>query len=373
MAKQPEIMIMAEATAAHPRHGGHSMIELSDGSIFMAWMAADMSDLDWQAGDDAPFDIVRMISHDGGHTWGDYQTLIQRGPDDTASYKPSFLRLQNGEILFRYEMYHRFVQGEDRCISAYVCWSRDECKTFSDPVTIFSRSSCLTGSMNDVRQMSTGRIVAPTEHITGKALQDDGKGKNLAPTDNGASGSFYSDDNGKTWTECENYLYLPMRGTMEPKIEELKDGRILMVVRTQLGSVFKAYSADGGRTWSNPQTTGLQSPESCPALLKIPETDDLLLVWNHSPYDPKFDHYGLRNPLSVAISKDDGCTWENIKNIETDPEWEFTNPAPIATSQGTILIGYEASRYETLVPPGRLGRSRMYGKLAILDIGWLYE
>jgi len=371
MPRGPEIITAVEATEEHPRQGGASLIELKDGSILLAWMQADRSPA--EAGDDAPFDIYAILSRDGGRTWGDRRLLIRRGPDDTAAYKPSFLHLHDGEVLFRYEMYHRFVKGQDRCISAYVCRSRDECRTFSEPIPIFERSSRLTGSMNDVRQLSSGRILVPTERITGKALQEDGEEGKLAPTDIGEAGSFYSDDGGRTWTECENYVYLPMRGAMEPKVEELRDGRLMMVMRTQLGSVFKSYSQDGGRTWSKAQTTGLMSPESCPALLKLPHTGDLLLVWNHSPYDPRFDHYGKRTPLSVALSRDDGETWEKIKDVETDPEWEFTNPAPIATSRGTVLIAYEASKYASLVPPGKLGRSRMHLKLAILDVDWIYE
>ncbi len=374
MAQGPEVIMVVEGTEQHPRHGGVSMIERKDGSIFMAWMEYTKDNLDHPpAGDDAPADIKSMVSRDGGKTWGEYQTLIKRGPNDTAAYKPSFLRLPNGDICFRYEMYHRFVQGEDPCVSAYLCWSRDECKTFSDPVTIFSRSAHISGSSGDVRQLSTGRIVVPVCYMTGKALQDDGKGKNLAPTNNSVAGSFYSDDDGKTWAECDSYLYLPMRGAMEPKIEELKDGRILMVMRTQLGSVFKSYSENGGQSWSNPQTTGLKSPESCPNLIRIPQTGDLMLTWNHSPYDPKFDHYGLRNPLSVAISKDDGSTWEKGKNVDVDSEWEFTNPTALATSQDTILIAYEAAKYENLVHPGKLGRTLMSFKLAIVNIDWLYE
>ena len=56
-------------------------------------------------------------------------------------------------------------------------------------------------------------------------------------------------------------------------------------------------------------------------------TGDLLLVFNHSAYDPEFDHYGMRTPLSIALSIDEGETWHTIRDIETDPEWEFTNPA----------------------------------------------
>ena len=366
----PEIVIVAKADETHPRQSGASLVELNDGSIFLAWMEADTSN--FQAGDDAPYDIVSMVSRDGGRTWGDYRQLVARGPDDTAAYKPSLLRLQSGHILFRYEMYHRFVQNEDRIISAYVCKSEDECQTFSEPTPIWERSGHLTGSMNDVRQLSTGRIVVPTETITGKALQQDGEGF-LAPTDTGVSGSFYSDDQGQTWHECDNYVYLPMRGAEEPKIEELRDGRLLMVMRTQLGSVFKSISADGGQSWSKPQTTGLMSPESCPALTRVPATGDLLLVWNHGRYDPTFDHYGKRTPLSVGLSTDDGETWKKIKHIETDPAWEFTNPSPIVTSDRKLLIAYEASKYDSLEPPGKLGRSRMHLKLAIVPLDWIYE
>lgn len=87
------------------------------------------------------------------------------------------------------------------------------------------------------------------------------------------------------------------------------------------------------------------------------------------------------HPFSVAISKDEGETWERIKDIETDPEWEFTNPVTYVTSEGKLLIAYEASKYESLTGPGhgnvgqtgRVGRHRMHLKLAIVDVGWLNE
>lgn len=366
-----EIITVAEASAEHPRHSSASMIELKDSSVLMAWIEFSKSNLEHAAGDDAPADIVAMASRDGGRSWGNYRTLIQRGPNDTSAYSPAFLRLRDGNILFKYELYHRFVRNEDCCISACACRSRDECKTFSSPVTIWNRSARHMGFQNDVRQLSTGRLIVPAVVMKGKILQDDGKG--LSPAGTMVCGCFYSDNQGKTWEECESYVYLPMRGAMEPGIEELKDGRLVMVMRTQLGSVFKSISSDGGRTWSKAQTTGLHSPESYPALARIPQTGDLLLVWNHSLYDPKFDHYGKRTPLSVAISRDDGCTWEKIKDIETDPGWEFTNPSVMATSQGAVLITYEASKYVSVVPPGKLGRSRMSLKLAIVYLDWLYD
>jgi sialidase-1 len=369
--KGVEILTITEASEDHPRHGGADFIELSDGSIFLAKMLIYKSKLRNQAGDDAPSDVVAFLSKDGGRNWVYQRTLVKPSPNETAAYSPGFLRLRDGRILFRYEMYHRFVQNEPMCISAYVCWSRDECQTFSAPVAIWSRSSHHGGSQGDLRQLTSGRIIVPVMYIEGTALQDDGKG--LAPSNLVSAGCFYSDDDGKRWRECASYAYLPMRGAMEPKIEELKDGRLLMVMRNQLGSVFQSHSEDGGVTWSKPQTTGLRAPESCPGLLRIPQTGDLLLIWNDSPYDPKFDHYGVRSPLSLSISKDEGRTWRKSKAIETDPQWEFTNPAAIVMREGKLLITYEASKYASMVHPGSLGRSRMNLKLAIVDLDWLYE
>jgi sialidase-1 len=373
MSRSPEIVMVAEATEEHPRHGGCDMIELKDGRIFMAKMEITKSNKVRHAADDeAPSDIVGIVSHDGGRTWSGHRTLFTPGPNDKAAYYPGLLRLRNGDILFRKAMFHRLIYRQPWSLSGYVCNSKDECETFSAPVTVLDRSPDLGWSCGDLLQLSTGRIVIPTQREIDYELQDEGK-------DHSLNGVIYSDDDGLTWKEGDTWVDLPMRGAMEPKIEELKDGRLLMVMRTELGSVFKSHSEDGGRTWSKAQTTGLRAPESCPGLRRIPQTGDLVLIWNHSLYDSKFDHSGLRTPLSVAISKDEGETWQKIKNIETDPVWEFTNPALIVTRQGKLLIAYEASKYKTVTGPGNLGttgmvgRERMHLKLTIVDLDWLYE
>ena len=365
--------MVAEASAEHPRHGGADLIELKDGSIFLLKMEITKSGALRHGGDDeAPSDLVTMVSRDGGRTWTDRRTFLRPGPDDQAAYTPGLLRLRNGDILLRYEMYHRFMYKQRPSISSFACFSRDECKSFSDPVTIWSKSPERSGSQGDLRQLSTGRILYPMIRLIGYEHQDDGG-------DHCIAGCWYSDDEGTTWQEG-GCVDLPLRGTMEDKLEELKDGRLLMVMRTELGAVFKSHSEDGGCTWSQPQTTGLRAPESCPGLRRIPQTGDLLIVWNHSLFDPGFDHCGIRSPLTVAISKDEGETWEKIKDVETDPEWEFTNPVILVTTDGEVLIVYEASKYESLTGPGhgntgqtgRVGRDRMHLKLARFDLDWLY-
>ena len=75
----------------------------------------------------------------------------------------------------------------------------------------------------------------------------------------------------------------------------------------------------------------------------------------------------------MAVSSDSGVTWAIRKNIETAPEWEFTNPAAIITRDNNVVVAYEASPYASLEHPGQLGRTQMNLKLAIIDIDWLYS
>ena len=45
---------------------------------------------------------------------------------------------------------------------------------------------------------------------------------------------------------------------------------------------------------------------------------DLLLAWNdHAGVDA--EHRGKRTPFNVAISRDEGKTWEKAKTLEDDP------------------------------------------------------
>ncbi len=69
---------------------------------------------------------------------------------------------------------------------------------------------------------------------------------------------------------------------MEPEVIELIDGRVMMIVRTQLGYIANSYSSDGGDTWSEPGRLSVQAPEAPATLRRIPATGDLLLIWNNT-------------------------------------------------------------------------------------------
>ncbi len=363
---QMEKITVVEASPERPRHDSASIVELKDGSLLLAWMEHVGGETIGH--DHAPCNIASMISRDGGRTWADHRILVENNPGDVNIHFPCFLRLQSGDILFYYQRRHELEPGAPQNSTSYVCRSSDQGQTFSSPIKhSVIRDSDMSG--NELIQLSSGRVILMNERTLGNWCEvSDGVIK-----DHSVAGCCYSDDDGQSWRQSA-WVDLPMRGAMEPRVAELRDGSLLMFLRTQLGAVFQSKSSDGGVTWSKPQTTGLKAPQSMAHLTRIPETADLLVIWNDGEYDPEFHHtMGKRTPLTVAISKDDGCSWENFKDIETDPTYEFTNPSCHFTSQDKVIITYVASKMDDPNPPGRFGRSCMPLKAAIADLEWFYE
>ncbi len=358
--RQPQIVVVAEATAEHPRNSEPAILQRQDGTLFMVWQ--EYLQNEHGGHDNAPNQLSAMTSADGGLTWGSHQVLVHSNPGDVNVYSPNLLQLPCGDWLLLYFRYHVLAAGKESITSAYVCRSADQGRTFGPPRPIWDhqRLSCASGV---VKRLRSGRIVLPVSQMLGLTW---------TPTDHVAVGSYVSDDDGATWRFSSQGVDLPLRGAMEAHVEELRDGRLLMVMRTQLGSVFQSHSADGGLTWSKAQTTGLRSPESCPELIRIPQTGDLMIVWNNSPYDPRFgSHYGKRSPLTVAVSGDEGATWGRMRDIETDPGRAFSNPVAFAASGGRIVLMYWTCPYFT--DRWLMNHHRLDLRAALFDVAWLYS
>ena len=141
---------------------------------------------------------------------------------------------------------------------------------------------------------------------------------------------------------------------------ELKDGRILLWVRTGQGKIYRAISTDRGETFTQPEPTELDSPLSPQSIKRIPTTGDLLLVWNYSALKRRF-------PLTTAISRDDGKTWESFHNLDQDPFHSY--------SYTSILFLKDRALFTYYAGPGPVGKGDRFWhlKLKAVPLGWFYE
>jgi predicted neuraminidase len=129
-----------------------------------------------------------------------------------------------------------------------------------------------------------------------------------------------------------DYIRIPSRQRcIQPAIAKLVDGRLIALLRTSPGFIWKAYSTDGGSSWSTPVETSLRHNDSGIDLQRLAD-GCLLVVYND--IDSK-----KRTPLNIAISKDNGKTWSPELTLETQ-DGEFSYPAIIQSANGKIHVVY---------------------------------
>jgi len=261
----------------------------------------------------------------------------------------SLLRLASDEIALVY-----VVKNSSSDCKGYLRLSRDEGRTWTQPVSVTPGPGYHCIHNDRLVQLRSGRLLVPVSWS-----------KDFRQWDHSTSFCYYSDDGGKTWLRSRTEHDLPRRGAEEPAVVELRDGSVLMVIRTQMGSLYRSYSRAGGITWTPAESMGLDSPLAPATIKRIPRTGDLLLVWNNARQTPDLIDRGSgapRTPLTAAVSRDEGRSWINVRNIESDPAANFAYTSLLFDGDRALLSYYVH----------RQG-SRLALKVAVIDIDWFYR
>lgn len=207
------------------------------------------------------------------------------------------------------------------------------------------------GSQMEYQRLASGRLLVPHGSYRPHA-------KAVPPTGRHETVMEYSDDGGASWQLSASKLTSPCyegyngsnEGACEPCFEELRDGSIWMLMRTQAGCLYESTSKDNGTTWSAAAPTRFRTSTG-PANLLRHRDGRLVLTWNNCELPPKHEGvgvYGGRDALHMAISSDDGRTWQGFREIYLDHR-RNDNPAasgdrgtayPLAayTDDGQIIV-----------------------------------
>ena len=106
-----------------------------------------------------------------------------------------------------------------------------------------------------------------------------------------------------------------------------------------MGYLYETESHDGGETWCTERPTTLKSPCAPYFLRKDPYTGWVFIAWDNSFPAPQ--HQYPRCPLSLGVSRDDGKTWEFIRDIENDPMSSYGYPTIFFTKDEILVSYYE--------------------------------
>ncbi len=258
-----------------------------------------------------------LISDDGGESWE--ANPVFSDPDAFEMPARAVARTDDGVVVIAfYNLAERHWTWDDDLRDApgarlptYVMRSTDDGATWEEPVKLHDE---WTGSVRDMIVTGEGNIVFTTMMM----LNDPGRHTVL---------TYMSDDGGETWHRS-NIVDLGGAGhhggVTEATLEELRDGRLMKLIRTNWMEFWRAESNDGGRSW-HPMGPSAIPASSAPAKIRRLESGRLLLVWNQ-PYPEGEDSYRMvggdnvwsavpvsnfRAELSMAFSDDDGESWSD--------------------------------------------------------------
>lgn len=349
----PHGEVILPTSDEYPRHSEASTIRLKNGDILLAWSRFQATP-DADNGDNMRAHVAGMISKDGGHTWGDEYALVENAAGLNVM-SPALRYLPNGNIGMVYS--HRDSVTDAHRVFR---WSEDEGRTWSEPVRI-SHGAYKTGCHDRLHVLKSGRLVTAL-HCTDNFHEHYLYGL-----------VAYSDDMGQTWSMSEK-LELPRvhgprgsSGINEPDVIQRNDGSLLMIIRTKMGTIFRAESHDEGETWQHLRSMEVVAPVSPSRIEPIPNTDDLLLIWNWN-HDASQRMGGTRRPLAVGISSDGGNSWpwSKRKIIEDDPAYTYAYPSCMFLDD-KVLLTYHISPAE-----GPSGDIRAL-KVLHIPLSWIYE
>lgn len=294
-----------------------SVVQLKSGDLLCAWFSGPHEAAVNQL-------ILASRSHDEGQTWE--KAFVLHRTLHKSDFDPAFIADGDRTWAFfssgRWDRYP-FVEDEHEGgvgVASYhtnYMFSTDSGQTWSAPVAFPKTFFCRSNGI----KLSSGELLLPVYSI--KPDGDDDKDRALRST-----------DDGKSWTLGEG-VSCP-GGTDEPSIAEVSDGRVIMILRTRDGFLWRSYSSDKGQTWGPPIKSDVPAAAASNNVFRL---RDGRLALTHSPCPPNF-----RTPLTIRISSDDGQTWGSpLQLAEAVPppkasEHQVTYPSVTQVSDGTLVV-----------------------------------
>lgn len=314
---------------------GHAstLVETEDGTVIAAWFGGS-----WEK---AP-DVAIWVSRRKDSVWEKPRKLVDaRG---IAMWNPVLFQKQDGTIVLFYKV------GET--IPVWKTWyveSYDAGGTFTEPKELVSGDE--VGGRGPVKnkplRLKDGTVLAP------------------ASLEGGTWDAFVdiSKDDCQTWEMSQmvpvrrssydihmvdrpyNPYLLFGKGIIQPTLWQDDTGEVHMFLRSTSSRIFRSDSTDGGYTWCTAYDTGLPNNNSGIDMVKM-KHGDIVLVYNPRENLPNY-YKGPRTPLTVAVSKNNGKTFEKLIDLEKGPG-NYCYPSVICNEKNEIMITYTWNR-ETIV------------------------
>lgn len=287
-----------------------TVLPLDDGSVIAAWFAGSS-----ESDDDVKI-LTSVRGTDG--KWG--EPIRVSADPNVAHWNPVLFQNDDGTITLYFK-----VGKNTQYWKTYYSTSTDG-KVWATPKELVPGDN--SGGRGPVKnkpiRLKDGTVLAPA------STEIDDKYRCFVDISN---------DDGETWTKTAEidskyctWFKVPM---IQPTLWQSADGSVHMFTRTKVGKIYRSDSYDNGKTWCRAYATKLPNNNSGIDL----DTDDqgrIFLAYNNVGIP------GIRTPLVLSVSTDDGKTFTKIKTFERGLA-EYSYPAVVVKGD-TIHITYTYER-----------------------------
>ena len=288
-----------------------TVLPLADGTVLAAWFGG---------AHEGNNDVEIWVSK--RDTEGNWSTPLSVSEGDNIAHWNPVLHLQeSGRII----LYYKHGETIPDWITRYIV-SDDNGNTWSSPETLVPGDT--SGGRGPVKnkciRLKNGTVLGPASTEQNK--------KWIPFID-------MSLDDGITWQfnglmERPKYkgAYVAL---IQPTLWESDEG-VHCLMRSNKGAIYRSDSHDNGLNWSKPARTRLPNNNSGIDCVK----DDSGRLW--LIYNPVDVNWGVRHPLSLAYSKDNGKHFTEVL-VPEPGNGEFSYPA-ITCRDNTLYITYTYKR-----------------------------
>lgn len=276
-----------------------ALVELENGDMLCAWFAGSFEG-------NSDISIIMCRLKKDSSTW---EAPVKISNDNKRSEQnPSFFKPRDGELWLIYTSQLERMEGKDNMqFTSIIKYQKsfDNGITWSDPEVLFDKEGSFC--RQPIQILSNGRWIFGNWMCT-----DSNTGLLSDPTV-----LQISDDKGNTWKAVN----MPdSSGRVHANIIEVDNGKLIALMRSRYAdNIYISRSDNFGDTWSVPEPTLLPNNNSSISALKL-QSGCIAIAYNPTASlmaeKGKISWPGLRCPVAVALSEDEGKTFPIIRYME---------------------------------------------------------